>query len=79
MYNPQLHDEIREDVVHTYNKDKKSNELKSIQNFSENITNKYIKNKKDALEEFKTVKNNVKCENLKDIVKELKHEIFGYD
>ena len=31
------------------------------------------------MEEFKTVKNNVKSENLKEIVKELEHAIFGYD
>ena len=31
------------------------------------------------MEELKTVKNNVKSENLKDIVKELEHAIFGYD
>ena len=60
MYNPQLYDEISQDVFARYNKDKHSNELLSIQNFLDNITNEYIKNKKDALEEFKTVKNNVK-------------------
>ena len=79
MYNPQLYNEISEDVVDRHNKDKKSNELKSIQTFLDNITNEYIKNKKDALEEFKIVKNNVKSENLKDIVKELERAIFGYD
>ena len=71
MYNPQLYDEISQDVVARYNKDKDSNELLSIKTFLDNITSEYIKNKKDALEEFKTVKNNVKSENLKDIVKEL--------
>ena len=79
MYNPQLYDEISQDVFARYNKDKHSNELLSIQNFLDNLTNEYIKNKKDALEEFKTVKNNVKSENLKDIVKELERAIFGYD
>ena len=79
MYNPKLYDEISQYVSYTYNKDKNSNELKSIQTFLDNITNEYIKNKKDALEEFKTVKNNVKSENLKDIVKELERAIFGYD
>ena len=79
MYNPQLYDEISQNVFARYNKDKHSNELESIQNFLDNITNEYIKNKKDALEEFKTVKNNVKSENLKDIVKELERAIFGYD
>ena len=79
MYNPHLYDKISHDVVARYNKDKHSNELLSIQTFLDNVTNKYIKNKKDALEEFKTVKNNVENENLKDIVKELEHAIFGYD
>ena len=79
MYNPQLYDEISQDVVDRYNKDKKSNELKSIQTFLDNVTNEHIKNKKDALEEFKTIKNNVKSENLKDIVKKLELAIFGYD
>ena len=79
MYNPQLYDEISQDVVDRYNKDEKSNELKSIQTFLDNITNEHIKNKKDALEEFKTIKNNVKSENLKGIVKELELAIFGYN
>ena len=79
MHNPQLHDEISQDVADRYNKDKKSNKLKSIQTFLDNISNEYIKNKKDALEEFKTIKNNVKSESFKDIVKELELAIFGYD
>ena len=79
LYNPQLYDKISQDVAARYNKDKHSNELKSIQTFLVNITNEFIKNKKDALEEFKTVKNNVKSENLKDTVKELEYAIFGYN
>ena len=79
MYNPQLYDGINQDVVDRYNKDRKSNELKSIQTFLDSITNEHIKNKKDALEEFKIIKNNVKSENLKDIVKKLELAIFGYD
>ena len=79
MHNPQLYDEIRQDVVDRYNKDKKSNELKSIQTFLDNITNEFIENKKDALKEFKTIKNNVKSENLEDIVKELELTIFEYN
>ena len=31
------------------------------------------------MEESKTVKNNVKSENVKNIVKELERAIFGYD
>ena len=50
-----------------------TNELDEL----DDITNEYIKNKKDALEEFKL--NNVKSETLKDIVKELERAIFGYD
>ena len=79
MHNPQLYDEISQDVADRYNKDKKSNELKSIQTFLDYITNEHIKNIKDVLEEFKTIKNNVKSENLKDIVKELELAIFRYD
>ena len=79
MYNPQLYDEISQDVFARYNKDKHSNEFISIQNFLDNITNEYVKNKTDALQKFKNVKNNAKSENLKDIVKELEREISGYD
>ena len=60
MYNPQLYDKISHHVVARYTKYKHSNELKSIQTFLDNINNEFIKNKKDALEEFKTVNNNVK-------------------
>ena len=79
MHDPELYEEISQDVFARYNKDKYSNELLSIQSFLDNINEEYIKNKKDELEEFKTVKNNVKSENLKDIVKELELAIFGYD
>ena len=79
MHNPQLYDKIRQDVADRYNKDKKSKELKSIQTFLDNIDNEHIKNKKDALKEFKTIKNNVKSENLNDIVNELEFAIFGYN
>ena len=79
LYNPQLYDEISQDVVSKYKKDKHSNELPSIQNFLDNITNEYIKNKEDTLENFKTLKNNVKSDNLKGIVRELERAIFGYD
>ena len=45
MYNPQLYDEISQDVVARYNEDKHSNELLSVQTFLDNITSEYIKNK----------------------------------
>ena len=35
--------------------------------------------KKDTLKKFKDLKNNVKSNELKDIVKELELAIFGYD
>ena len=79
MYNLQLYDEISQNVFARYNKDEDSNELLSIQNFLDNITNEYNKNKKDAWKKFKTAKNNVKSENLKDIVKDLELTIFGHD
>ena len=77
MYNPQLYDEISQNSFAIYNKH--SNELKSIQTFLDNITTEHIKNKQDALEEFKTVKNNVKSENLRDYIKDLELAIFGHD
>ena len=60
MHNPQLYDKIRRDVADRYNKDKKSNKLKSIQTFLDNISNEFIKNKQDPLKEFKTIKNMLK-------------------
>ena len=45
MYNPQLYDEISQDVVARCNEDKHSNELLSVQTFLDNITSEYIKNK----------------------------------
>ena len=79
MYDPELYEDISQDVFARYNKDKDFNELESIQSFLDNINDEYIKNKKDALEEFKTVKNNVKSENLRDYIKDLELAIFGHD
>ena len=53
--------------------------LLSIQNVLDDINNEHIKNKKDALKKIKYVKNDVKKEGLKDIVKELELSIFGHD
>ena len=50
-----------------------------IQSFLDNTNNEHIKNKKDAREELKKLKNNVKSGELKDIVKELERAIFGYE
>ena len=79
MHDPKLYEEISQDIFARYNKDKDSSELLSIQIFLDDINNGYIKNKKDALKEFKTVKDNVKNENLRDYLKELELAIFGYD
>ena len=54
-------------------------ELLSIQTFLSNINRGYIKDVKKAWEEFKVVKNNVKSEALKKIVKELGFGLFGVD
>ena len=78
MHDPKLYEEISPDVFARYNKDKDSNEKVSIQSFLDNINEEYIKNKKDALSEFKTVKNNVKSENLRDYIKDLELAIFGH-
>ena len=77
--NTALFNKISNDVTSRYNKNKESFELLSIQSLLDNINNEYIKNKKDALKNFKNLKNNVKSKELKDIVKELERSIFGYD
>ena len=76
---PKLFNKINKDVTDRYLKDKKSSELSYIQSFLDDINNEYIKNKKDAFKEFKYLKNDVKSEDLKDIVKELEFSIFAYD
>ena len=79
MYDPELYEESSQDVFARYNKDKDSNELLSVQTFLDNTNEEYIKNKKDALSEFRIVKNNVKSENLRDYIKDLVLAIFGHD
>ena len=75
----QLYKKIASEVFSRYNGDKDSFELFTLQTFIDNINNERVKNKKDAREEFKTVKKNVRSEALKEIVKELEQAIFGYD
>ena len=75
----QLYKKIASEVFSRYNGDKDSFELFTLQTFIGNINNERVKNKKDAREEFKTVKEDVKSEALKQIVKELEQAIFGYD
>ena len=74
---PELFNQINNDVINRYRKDKNSTELLSIQDFLDDINNEYIENKDDAQEKFKNLKNDVKSDELKDIVKELERAIFG--
>ena len=69
--NPKQFNKINNDVTNRYHKDKNSTELLSIQSFLDDINNEHIENKKDAYKKFKDLKNNVKIDELKDIVKEL--------
>ena len=74
---PELFNQINNDVTNIYRKDKNSTELLSIQDVLDDINNENIENKDDAREKFKNLKNDVKSDELKDIVKELEREIFG--
>ena len=74
---PKLFNQISNDVTNRYDKNKELFELLSIQNFLDDINNEHIKNKEDAREKFKHLKSDVKSDELKDIVKELEHAIFG--
>ena len=64
----QLYKKIASEVFYRYNGDKDSFELFTLRTFIENINNERVKNKKDAQEEFKTVKKNIKSEALKQTV-----------
>ena len=79
MNDLQLYKKIASEVFSRCNGDKDSFELFTLRTFIDNINNERVKNKKDAREEFKTVKKNVKSKALKQIVKELEQAIFGYD
>ena len=52
--------QIASEVFARYDRDKDSLELFTLRTFIDNINNERVKNKKDAQEEFKTVKKNVK-------------------
>ena len=75
----QLYRQIASEVFTRYTRDKASLKLFTLRTFIGNINNECVKNKKDAREEFKTVKKNVKSEALKQIVKDLEQAIFGYN
>ena len=50
---PELFNQINNDVTNRYRKDRDSIELLSIQDFLDDINNEYIENKDDAREKFK--------------------------
>ena len=77
MNDLQLCKKIAAEVFSRYNGDKNLFELFTLRTFIDNINNELVKNKKDAREEFKNVKKNVKSEDLKEIVKDLEQAIFG--
>ena len=77
MNDLQLYKKIASEVFSRYNGYKNSFELFTLRTFIDNINNERIKNKKDAREEFKIVKKNVKSEALKEIVKDLEQPIYG--
>ena len=74
MNDLQLYKKTASEVFSRYNRDKNSFELFTLRTFIDNINNERVKNKKDAREEFKIVKKNVKSEALKEIVKDLEAE-----
>ena len=51
---PNLFNQISNDVTNRYREDKNSTELLSIQNFLDDINNEDIKDKKDARKKFKS-------------------------
>ena len=79
MNDLQLYKKFASEVFSRYNGDKNSFELFTLRTFIGNINNERVKNKRDAREEFKNVKKNVKSEALKEIVKDLEQAIFGDD
>ena len=79
IYSGKIKKRIIKNVTDKYHKDNISFELSSIQSFLDDIDNENISNKKDASKYFKNLKNIVKSNELKDIVKELERAIFGYD
>ena len=79
MNDLQLYKKIALEIFSRYNGDRNLFELFTLRTFIGNINNERVKNKKDAREEFKNVKKNVKSEALKEIVKDLEQAIFGDD
>ena len=66
---PELFNQINNDVTNRYRKDKNSTELLSIQYLLDDINNEYIENKDDAHEKLKNLKNDFKSDELKVLLK----------
>ena len=64
-----LYETIKKDVYDMIRKGNRSKELESIANFLDEIDNEYIKNKEDTRKGLNIVKQNVKIEASKNIVK----------
>ena len=60
---PNLFNQISNDVTSRYDKNKESFELLFIQNFLDDTNNEHIKNKKDAHKKFKKLKKILKVTN----------------
>ena len=72
--------EISKDIIDRYNKDQYSNELLSLNSFIDNINDGYIKDKKDARKESRTVKEKIKSQALrKGLITDIEQVIFGND
>ena len=65
-----LYEIIKKDVYDMIKKGNRSEELRYIANFLDEIDNEYIKNKEEAREGLNIVKQNVKIEASQNIVKE---------
>ena len=72
---PNLFNQISNDVTNGYREDKNSTESLSTQHVLDDINNEDITNKDDARKEFIKLRKNIKREELKDIAKELEHAI----
>ena len=69
---------VNQHIIDKYNQNQDSNDLLSIKSFIDNIDDGYIKNKKDAQKEFRTIKEKVKNRELEEsIIRYLKYVIFG--
>ena len=77
--NPNLFNQISNDITNRYREDRDSTELLSIQNFLGDINSEDIKDNKDARKKFKKLKKDVESDELKNIFKELERSIFGYE